>query len=107
METNNIKILAIDDNLDNLLIVKSLILKEFPTALFLTSQSGKIGLEMAAAHDPDVILMDIFMPDMDGYEICELLRADQKLVDIPVVIISNVKGTNEIRIRAMEVGAIA
>jgi len=107
MNKNNIKILSIDDNNDSLLVTKSMILKEFPEALFYTALDGEKGLEIAAKEDPDVILMDILMPEMDGYEVCRRLKKDANLVDIPVAFITNVKGTNEIRIRAMEAGAAA
>jgi len=107
MNTSHIKILYIDDNDENLLVTKSMVEKEFPKALFLIASNGATGLEIALAEDPDVILMDIMMPDMDGFEVCRLLKIDAKLEHIPVAFITNVKGTNEMRIRAMEAGVAA
>lgn len=107
METKNIKILAIDDNQDNLITIKALVLETFPDAHILTATSGKIGLEIAFAENPDVILLDIIMPEMDGFTVCEILKADQNVRDIPVVFITALKGDRESRIRALEVGGEA
>ena len=107
MASRAIKVLAIDDNLDNLVSVKAILKEAFPEAVTLTALSGKNGLEMAAAEDPDVILLDIVMPGMDGYEVCEKLKADKKLSDIPVVFVTALKGDREKRIRALEAGAEA
>ena len=50
--------------------------------------SGKLALLAAKAHPPDLILLDINMPEMNGYEVCALLKADEKLKGIPVIFIS-------------------
>ena len=100
-----IKILAIDDNQDNLISIKALIGESFPDALVLTSLTGTKGLELAAAEDPDVILLDIVMPGMDGFEVCKRLKNDKKLRDIPVIFVTATKGDKESRIRALESGA--
>jgi len=105
METDRIKILAIDDIQDNLKILKALIEEFFPEASVLTATSGKRGLEMAASEDPDIILLDIVMPGMDGFEVCRKLRADTVMADIPVVIITALKEDKSNRIRALEAGA--
>jgi PAS domain S-box-containing protein len=102
-----IKILAIDDNQDNLISIKALIREAFPQALTLSALNGTKGLELAAAEDPDVILLDIVMPGMDGFEVCKKLKADKKLGDIPVVFVTAIKGDKENRILALECGAEA
>ncbi len=107
MASRKSKILAIDDNRDNLITLKALIQDEFPESLIYTSLSGREGLELAETEEPDVILLDIIMPDMDGYEVCSRLKADPKLRDIPVVFITAVKGDKEHRIKALESGAEA
>ena len=83
-----IKILAIDDIPDNLISIRALIREGFPEAIIFTALNGAKGIEVAALEDPDVILLDIVMPGMDGYELCKLLKADQKLCSIPVVFIT-------------------
>jgi PAS domain S-box-containing protein len=101
------KILAIDDNKDNLISLKALIKDVFPDALTLTAASGRKGLELAASEDPDVILLDIVMPGMDGFDVCRKLKADKNLSDIPVVFITALKGDRDSRVRALDCGADA
>jgi diguanylate cyclase len=107
MENRNIRILAIDDNMDNLVTLKALIQEEFPNAIVLIAQNGRRGLELAATEDPDVIFLDIVMPMMDGYEVCMKLKAEQKLHDIPVVFLTATKSDKQSRIKALESGAEA
>jgi hypothetical protein len=107
MESKKIKILAIDDNQDNLIILNALIREAFPNATTLTALNGVNGLALAATEDPDLILLDIVMPGMDGFEVCRKLKADKALIDIPVVFITALKGDKESRIHALECGAEA
>lgn len=107
MENSEIKILAIDDNNDNLITLRALIMDAFPGIYVLTALSGKQALEMAADKDPDVILLDIIMPEMDGFEVCTRLKADKNLRDIPVVFVTALKGDKENRVKALQCGAEA
>lgn len=107
MESKTLKILAIDDIQDNLITLKALINESIGNAKVYTALSGKIGLEIAASENPDVILLDILMPEMDGYEVCKILKADTLLKEIPVVFITALKGDKATRIKALEVGADA
>ena len=107
MDSERITILAVDDNKDNLISLKALINETFPSALVLMATGGEMGLAMAAARDPDVILLDIVMPEMDGFEVCRRLKADKKLSDTPVVFVTAIKGDRESRILALECGAEA
>ncbi len=107
MEHDSIKILAIDDIPDNLISLKALIRDAFPEAVFLTAPNGVEGLRQAAINDPDVILLDIVMPGMDGFDVCKKLKGDKKLCDIPVVFLTAMKGDRENRIKALDAGAEA
>jgi len=107
MENNTLKILAIDDNQDNLTSVKALIKEPFPHALVLTATEAGKGIELAQAANPDVILLDVVMPDIDGFEACQQLKANPLTRSIPVVFLTALKGDKEARIRALEVGAEA
>ena len=107
MEKNKLKILAIDDNKDNLISVKALIEEVFPDSIVLTATDGGIGIELAESEDPQVILLDVVMPGMDGFEVCQKLKSDPKTRDIPVIFLTALKGDKESRIRALEVGAEA
>ncbi|MCX6690638.1 MAG: response regulator, partial [Methanoregula sp.] len=73
MGRNSPVIVAIDDNSDNLVTLKAFITDALPDAHVFTAHNGKKGIELAREHDPDVILLDIVMPVMDGFEVCQLL----------------------------------
>ena len=99
------KILAIDDISDNLISLKAIIDDAFPGSVVLTALNGQKGIELAIANNPDVILLDIIMPDMDGFEVCQKLKDDERVSDIPVVFLTALKGDKINRIKALEVGA--
>ena len=107
MGSKRITILAIDDNQDNLISLKAVIKDIFPEAATLTALNGASGIELATTEDPDVILLDVVMPGMDGFEVCQKLKSDKNLRDIPVVFLTAIKGDQENRIRALECGAEA
>lgn len=101
------KILAIDDNNDNLISLKAISEDAFPDSIIFTALNGIKGMALAIANDPDVILLDIIMPDMDGFEVCRQLKQDERVRDIPVVFLTAIKGDKENRIKALDVGAEA
>ena len=107
MENNPIRILIVDDNPDNITILKALILEAFPNASVLSALSGLKALALAAQSEPDIVLLDIIMPGVDGYEVCRRLKADEQLCDIPVVFVTAIKSDKESRILALECGAEA
>lgn len=107
MRNKAINILAIDDNFDNLITLKALTSEAFPNAKMKMALSGREGLELVIAEKPDVILLDIVMPDMDGFEVCQKIRSNPLLADIPVIFITALKGDRESRIRSLEVGGDA
>jgi len=67
--------------------------------------SGKLALQAAKNDLPDLILLDIMMPEMDGYEVCERLKADDKLKEISVIFISALNETMD-KVRAFGVGGV-
>ena len=67
--------------------------------------SGKLALQAAKNDPPDLILLDIMMPEMDGYQVCERLKADEKLREIPVIFISALNETMD-KVRAFGVGGV-
>ena len=107
MENKKIKILVIDDNKDNLTTVKALVKEAFPDSIRLTAANGAAGIELAQSEDPDVILLDVVMPGMDGFEVCQKLKSNPKTRDIPVVFLTALGGDRRSRIRALEVGGDA
>ena len=102
-----LKILVIDDNRDNLISVKALIKEAFPDSIRLTAENGAAGIQLAQAENPDVILLDVIMPGMDGFEVCQKLKANPKTRFIPLVFLTALGGDKRSRIRALEVGAEA
>ena len=73
----------------------------------LTALSGQEGLALACEEEPDLILLDIVMPEMDGFTVCRRLKKDKELCDIPVVFITAIKDDPLSRITALECGAEA
>lgn len=99
------KILAIDDGQDTLDALNSAIAHAFPAAGFLTATDGPKGIALALAEDPDMILLDISMPGMDGFEVCRRLKEDARLRNIPVVFLTALKPREELYEKAFEAGA--
>lgn len=107
MENRRVKIVAIDDNPDNLISLHALINEAFPNAEFYMETNGMQGVELVSVKHPDVVLLDVVMPGMDGFEVCKSLKADPEMRDIPVVFLTAIKGDKEHRIHALNVGAEA
>lgn len=100
-------ILAIDDQIDNLTTIKAVIKNGLPKCKLITAISGKEGIKLAKEELPDTILLDIFMPEMDGYEVCKRLKEDEVTKNIPVVMITAIKTDSESRVKALNLGADA
>jgi len=98
----NSKILIIDDNNLNLRMIE-LILQNRNYAV-ITSLTGREGLKIARAEKPDLILLDIMMPEMDGFEVCENLKSSKETQDIPVIFLTSKTDTEGI-VRGFELGA--
>jgi two-component system, cell cycle response regulator DivK len=77
------KILYIEDTASNRLLVKRVLLVEGYDIL--EAPSGEAGLDLARREHPDLILMDMNLPDVDGYELTRRIRAIPELSDVPVV----------------------
>ena len=107
MKSVNKKILAIDDINDNLIVLKALIIEAFPDIEFLGASSGAEGLKLCHEEKPDIILLDVVMPAMDGYEVCKVIKSDPSLRSLPVVMITATKTNRESKIRSLECGADA
>lgn len=80
-------ILYIEDNLSNLKLVEA-ILARLPGMALISAVRGDLGLEMARARRPDLILLDLQLPDMHGSEVLRALREDNRTQGIPVVVVS-------------------
>ena len=101
------QILVIDDKKDNLVAISALLNLYISPCEVLTAQSGREGLGLAMAHKPDTILLDIHMPEMDGFEVLTVLKSNPGTAYIPVIILTAMKTTSHHRVRALEQGAEA
>ena len=96
------RILVVDDVATNRLILKAKLAAAYYDVI--EADCGQAAFDMARKEQPDVILLDIMMPDMDGYEVCELLKACPETSHIPVVMVTASSAPKE-RIRGLSVGA--
>ncbi len=97
----NTKILIIDDDPLNILALRDILGAEHQT---IVAPDGAGALELARTANPDLILLDIMMPGMDGYEVCAHLKANMATAHIPVIFITSL-GDIEAEIRGLQVGA--
>src|SRR5687767_538961 len=94
-------ILAVDDTPTNISLLAGLLGEQYKVR---AATNGAKALELAAANPPDLILLDIMMPGLSGYDVLERLQADNRLRDIPVIMISAVDEIESV-IRCIELGA--
>ncbi|MFM1843839.1 MAG: hypothetical protein RLZZ490_2582 [Cyanobacteriota bacterium] len=95
-------ILLIDDQLDNLLLLKKILSKK--NYKIHTVKSGKTALTLIDNLKPDLILLDILMPEMDGYAVCKALKSNDKYQHIPIIILSAIYDVVD-KVKAFKLGA--
>jgi two-component system, cell cycle response regulator len=100
---NKGNILIVDDIPENLQLLSDALLKLGYTVRSVTS--GRMALKTVQAKSPDVILLDIKMPDMDGYQVCKKIKEDENLCNIPVIFISALDDVFD-KVTAFESGGI-
>lgn len=98
-----IKILAVDDQAQNILFLKKHL--NFENCEVDGALSGEECIKLAKEADYDLILLDILMPQMDGFEVCRILKEDSKTKDVPVIFLS-AKSEIESRIVGLDIGAV-
>ncbi len=96
-------VLVVDDNLDNLNLLTTLLRKQDYDVR--PAVSGALALKMVQRELPDLILLDVKMRDMDGYEVCRRLKADERSRDVPVIFITAMGETVD-KVRAFNLGAV-
>ena len=96
-------ILVVDDEPRNVRILQ--IQLEARGYTVLTAGDGADALEIIADKPPDLILLDINMPKVDGFQVVKRVRADKKTEFIPIIMITALRDTHENRIKAVEAGA--
>ncbi len=97
------KILIVDDNPINLRILADYL--EAFEYMVLVARDGRSGIEKAQYAQPDLILLDVMMPDIDGFETCRFLKADETTQAIPVIFMTALSET-ESKVEGFEAGAV-
>ena len=85
-------ILAIDDTPDNLYVVQDILAPHYTVKAAI---NGPMALKIVEKHPPDLILLDIMMPDMDGYEVCKRLKSNPESKDIPIIFLTAMDQTTD------------
>ena len=96
------RILVVDDHPVNIAIVEELLRDEY---IVESVESGEDAIEAAQRSKPDLVLLDVMLPEMDGYETCRRLRALPQLDQMPIIMLS-AKAMEDDRQRGFEAGAI-
>ena len=102
-ETQIATIQIVDDKPENLTLLSSVLVKHGYEVR--TSITGDLALASAKKYPPDLILLDIMMPDMNGYEVCQQLKADERTHEIPVIFLSALTETLD-RVKAFSTGGV-
>ncbi|MCW8825221.1 MAG: two-component system response regulator [Gammaproteobacteria bacterium] len=95
-------ILAVDDTPANIDVVKGILSQSY---FVQAAVSGKMALRIIEKSRPDLILLDIMMPEMDGYEVCQKIKADSALCEIPIIFLT-AKSEEEDEAKGLELGAV-
>ena len=96
------RVLVVDDIAINVKLLEAKLSSEYFDVL--SASSGSAALEIADAELPDVILLDVMMPRMDGFEVCRRLKANPRTADLPVVMVTALSDAAN-RLRGLEAGA--
>src|ERR1700744_1193301 len=96
------RVLVVDDIEVNVRLLEAKLLSEYYEVL--TASSGPAALEIAGRDSPDIVLLDVMMPGMDGLEVCRRLKADPETRYIPVVMVTALSDVSD-RLKGLELGA--
>ncbi|MFT4926274.1 MAG: diguanylate cyclase (GGDEF)-like protein [Phenylobacterium sp.] len=102
MKTKQSKILIIDDSAVNTMLLTGLLEDEHK---IVTAEYGEKGIELASSEEPDLILLDVTMPGMDGYTVCDELKTNIQTRNIPVIFVTAMDDMED-EARGLEMGAI-
>lgn len=99
-----LKILAIDDEEESLSFLNTILERYFPGIRRFSALKGSDGLKCALQEKPDLIFLDISMPEMDGFEVCRRLKADARTNGIPIVFLTGAGTDRKKRVKALDAG---
>lgn len=98
------KVLAAEDDPDIQVILRMVLTRLGKCEVVMTSQGGEV-VPLAKQHGPALILLDLMLPEMSGFDICKLLKADSQTKDIPVIFLTARSMPTELQ-QALSLGAI-
>ena len=99
-----VNILIVDDKVNNLFALEQMLLK--PDRRFISATSGKEALKTVLNKEIDLIILDVQMPEMDGFEVAQILKSNNRTRDIPIIFASAEKREHQFMIKGFEEGAI-
>lgn len=99
----SIKILVVDDQQDNIDLMCEML--EDNDMVALEAQNGHDALVLAKKEQPDVVVLDVQMPDMDGYEVCRQLKLDETTAHIPVIFLTATYSSEKSIVKGLDLGA--
>jgi CheY-like chemotaxis protein len=102
-----ISVLIVDDQDSNILTMSALIEEHLPNLKIYTATSGSKCLEMTLRQNIDIILLDILMPDMDGFEVIKFLKGNERTKDIAVIFMTAIFESSNFENKGLELGAVA
>lgn len=102
-QETNPRVLVVDDETFYIDVLVDVLHKQYQVSI---AKNGEQALQrLAGKQKPDLILLDILMPDMTGYEVCEKIKSDPKMADIPVIFLT-IKSEVDDEVRGLELGAV-
>jgi two-component system alkaline phosphatase synthesis response regulator PhoP len=96
------KVLVVDDNAQNLELLEAY-LEDLPDVVTISAVNGREALDKVAAESPDLILLDVMMPKLSGFEVCKQVRANPATRHIPVIMVTALHELGDVE-RGVEVG---
>ncbi|MAS87408.1 MAG: PleD family two-component system response regulator [Micavibrio sp.] len=96
------RVLVVDDILPNVKLLEAKLSSEYYEVI--TALSGEEALKKIASDGPDIVLLDVMMPGMDGFEVCKRIKADSRMAHIPVVMVTALTDATD-RVKGLEAGA--
>jgi two-component system sensor histidine kinase/response regulator len=103
INTHQDKILIVDDNLTNLEIAQKFL--NLANYLVFTAKSGFEALELIKNHKPELILLDIMMPGLTGFDVCKIIKSNIDTADIPVIFLTALNQSDDL-LKGFELGAV-
>lgn len=96
------RILVVDDNPTNVKLLEARLSAEYYTVI--TADNGRDAIDICSRGECDIILLDVMMPEMSGFEVCRILKAEPETLHVPIVLLTALNGVQD-RIEGLEAGA--